>query len=308
MIIIPRAAWGARYPAGFGPAPMATELWLHHTVTIAPDLVPPFTDDDAAIRELERIGHERFGGGISYTFLVTPVGRVYEGTGGLRMGAHTAGRNSRARAIALVGDYSRTRPTEAQVDAVAALVHYGRAVGWWTVDRLSGGHRDAPKASTECPGAAAWTVIPVINSRATTAHLDDLEDDMTPEQDERLERLETGVTLLLQQMIGPGATITQPWPGPARGGGWEHWRWNYSGPDERLTLVDLLRAVDRKLNSGMTLDGRPNHPDALDDAWGHGLSAHAHAVDVHALVEEVARRVGVPEEVIAQVSTEGNQG
>lgn len=292
MIIIPRAAWGARYPAGFGPAPRATELWLHHSVTIAPDLVPPFTDDDAAVRTLERIGHERFGGGISYSYAVTPVGRVYEGTGGLRKGSHTGGRNSVARAICLIGDYTRTRPTDAQIDAVAALIRYGRAAGWWTCDRLSGGHRNAPGASTACPGDAAMAVVPVINSRALSAHLDDLEDDMTPEDRARLARLEAGVTVILQQLIGPGATLDNPWPGTDRGQGWEHWRYNHAQP-ARLTLVDLVRSIDRQANSGLDLSDRPNPPEVLDDAWGHGLSAHARALQILDVVETIARRVGI---------------
>lgn len=305
MIIIPRSAWGARHRAGFGPAGRATELWLHHSATRAPE--PTGEAECAAMRALEDIGQQRFGGGISYTMAVMPSGRAYEGTGGLRLGSHVAGRNSRARSIVLVGDYARVRPSEAQVATVAALIRHGLAVGWWSCDRLNGGHRDAPKATTECPGNAAWSMIPIINSRALSAHLDDLEDDMTPEDRERLARVETGVTLILQQLAGPGATIADPFPGPARGGGWEHWRWNYGGPDQRLTLVDYLRSVDRKLNSGMTLENRPNHPDALDDAWGHALSVHARAVDMHALVVELARRLGVPEETITRINA-GEQG
>jgi len=164
MIIISRKTWGARHAAGFGPAPRATELWLHHSVT------PPPADDEAAeraaMRRLEDIGQDRFGGGISYSFAVAPSGRVYEGTGGLRKGAHTAGRNTVARAIVLIGDHTRVRPSEPQLWSVAGLVRFGRASGWWSVDRLSGGHRDAPGAATACPGNAAYSLIPVINSRA----------------------------------------------------------------------------------------------------------------------------------------------
>ena len=79
------------------------------------------------MRQLESIGQQRFGGGISYTFAVAPSGRVYEGTGPLRKGAHTGGRNTIARAIVLMGDHTRTRPTERELDAVADLVRHGRA-------------------------------------------------------------------------------------------------------------------------------------------------------------------------------------
>jgi hypothetical protein len=126
MEIISRKAWGARFADGFGSAPLpAKEVWLHHSVTIAPDLIPPFTDDDAAVRTLEKIGQDRFKGGISYTFAVTPVGRVYQGHSIDRQGAHTKGRNSIARAICLVGNYDDRHPTRQQLDAVARLLVHG---------------------------------------------------------------------------------------------------------------------------------------------------------------------------------------
>ncbi|HEY8588466.1 MAG TPA: N-acetylmuramoyl-L-alanine amidase [Naasia sp.] len=163
MLIISREEWGARRPAGFAEAPLpARELYLHHSVTVAPDLLPPFDDDDAAVRTLERIGHDRFGGGISYTFAVTPLGRVYEGHGVGRRGAHTGGRNSISRAIVLVGDYDRQKPPDTAVRAVAELVAHGHRAGWWPA-RLTGGHRDAPGASTACPGRHAYVLIPDIN-------------------------------------------------------------------------------------------------------------------------------------------------
>jgi hypothetical protein len=135
-------------------------------VTAAPDVVPPFDDDDAAVRLLESIGQQRFGGGISYTFVVTPSGRVYEGHGVDRRGAHTGGRNSISRAICLVGNYEVDRPTAAQQDSVVALLQYGSDQGWWRQPRLNGGHRDAPGASTSCPGRFAEALIPDINNRA----------------------------------------------------------------------------------------------------------------------------------------------
>jgi hypothetical protein len=167
MQIIPRSEWGAIYPRGFGSAPLpASEVWLHHSVTVAPDLVLPYTDDYTAVRTLERIGQQRFGGGISYTFAVTPVGLVFEGHGVDREGAHTLGRNSIARAIVLVGDYSTKAPTTAMKKSVAELLVYGWQQKWWKFAKLNGGHRDAPGAQTACPGDAAYKVIGEINALA----------------------------------------------------------------------------------------------------------------------------------------------
>lgn len=162
---IARSQWGARYPDGFGPRPMPiTEYWLHHSVTMAPDLVAPFTDDDAAIRRLEQIGQERFGGGISYTYPVTPTGRLYTGHSLNRRGAHTKGHNTIAAAFCLVGDYSRRTVTTAQRDTIAAQMVADHRAGRSTTHRLKGGHRDV--SQTACPGDSGYAAIPDINRRA----------------------------------------------------------------------------------------------------------------------------------------------
>ncbi|GAB3458687.1 N-acetylmuramoyl-L-alanine amidase [Actinophytocola sediminis] len=165
LSIISRARWGARYQRGFGPAPLpAQEVWLHHSVTGAP--AADLALEAAAMRTLEDIGQQRFGGGISYTFAVMPSGRVYEGHGVDRQGAHTANRNSIARAIVLIGNYDTQPVTGQQITAVAALLQHGHAVGWWRAARLNGGHQQAPGAQTACPGRHAMAVIGQMNQLA----------------------------------------------------------------------------------------------------------------------------------------------
>ncbi len=165
MEIISREQWGARYGDGVGTAwPVADRLYLHHSVTIAPDLVPPFDDDYAAIRTIERIGMERFGTayGFPYTFAVTPAGLCFAGHNLRKNGAHTGGLNSRARGIVLVGNYSTVAPTPAQEATVATLIRHGYGMNWWSIQGLTGGHRDVK--ATECPGNAAYPRIPAINA------------------------------------------------------------------------------------------------------------------------------------------------
>lgn len=184
MKIISRKEWGAQYPAGFGVAPPATELWLHHSVTHSAGVDASFEQDRLTVQSLERIGQQRFGGGISYTFVVCASGRVFEGTGPLRKGSHTKGRNSVARAICLLGDYSTTRPSDLAQVSTAELVVHGHGCGWWTVDQLSGGHRNAPGAQTSCPGDAAYRCIPTINARVSAGA--EQEDDMFTDDDRAL--------------------------------------------------------------------------------------------------------------------------
>lgn len=168
MQIISREEWGAVYEDGYGTSTIpASEVWLHHSVTIAPDLEPPFDDEVRAMRTLERIGEQRFGRGISYTHAVMPTGRVYEGHSVERQGAHTAGRNNIARAVVWVGNYDANRPPLPMVHSTAELLVDGWHRGWWKAPRLNGGHRQAPGASTACPGRFGMELIDDVNAKAS---------------------------------------------------------------------------------------------------------------------------------------------
>jgi hypothetical protein len=166
--IIPRAEWGARHDNGAGPAPLpAGEVWLHHSVTAA-------ANGTAIIRDIEAVGETRFGTGISYTWLVTPNGSIYEGHSPNRLGTHTGGRNSIARAICWVGNYDVAMPTVPQVQATAWLLQEAHRRGWIRVARLNGGHRDLK--ATACPGKHAYALIAEINRLAARPPI--MEDDM----------------------------------------------------------------------------------------------------------------------------------
>lgn len=162
--VIQRPEWGARHEDGFGPRPVGNlEVYVHHSVTIAPDLVPPFTDDYAAVRRLEEIGEARFGRGISYQFPITPAGLVFEGVSVNRVGAAIAGYNTRTANIVWVGNYDIARPPRRMLEATDWLLHYGVARGWWQAPRVAGGHQDAPGAQTACPGRYGEAVLGALN-------------------------------------------------------------------------------------------------------------------------------------------------
>lgn len=180
MEIIDRSVWGAREDDGFRDRALpVNEVWLHHSVTIAPDLIPPFDDDYAAVRTLENIGESRFGGGISYTFPITPAGLIFEGHSVWRSGAHTLNRNDIAAAICWIGNYAVNDPPEPMIRATAWLLVHGKRQGWWRQARLSGGHGQAPGQATDCPGSKARAAIARVNELASQyeAGLIDLEDD-----------------------------------------------------------------------------------------------------------------------------------
>jgi len=163
--IIPRSEWGARHDNGSGYRKLpATEVWLHHSVTVAPDLIPPFDDDYDAIRTLEQIGEDRFGSGISYTWLITPAGLIFEGHSPDRIGTHTQNHNTVGSAICYVGNYDVSHPTVGQVNGSAWLLQQAKAHNWIKYNQITGGHRDLK--STACPGVLAYQQIPTINALA----------------------------------------------------------------------------------------------------------------------------------------------
>lgn len=158
--IITRAEWGARHRDGFSNRSIAAinQWWLHGSVTVSPGPNATFEADARAVRIIEDIGQSRFGGGMSYSYLVSEAGRVFEGHSLGRVGAHTAGHNTKGVGICLIGNYDTSEPSEAQLRAVAWLLqHLGNK-------RLTGGHRDVK--STACPGRFAYAKIAYINSLA----------------------------------------------------------------------------------------------------------------------------------------------
>lgn len=162
--IIQRPEWGARHEDGFGPRPVGNlQVFVHHSVTIAPDLLPPFTDDYAAVRTLESIGESRFGKGISYQFPITPAGLVFEGVSIDRVGAAISNYNTPSANIVWVGNYDIASPPRPMLEATDWLLHHGVAKGWWRSPRVAGGHRDAPGAQTACPGRYAHALLDNLN-------------------------------------------------------------------------------------------------------------------------------------------------
>ena len=143
MEIISREKWGARPPKGI-PAtvywPKGVDLWVHHTT--GPDTQTP--------REIQAFHQNARGwNDIGYHYLVAQDGTVYEGRGHGVNGAHSPGKNHEP-SVALIGDYSKTPPTDAQHRSVYALKAHLNA------GRLRGHRENTP---TSCPGDAAYKKI-----------------------------------------------------------------------------------------------------------------------------------------------------
>jgi hypothetical protein len=158
--IVPRDEWCDTPPAGTPPAIRlpAPEVWLHHGASGSS------TADTA--RAYARF-HIRDRGylDVGYSFIIAS-GRVLEGRGPGVQGAHTATRNAVSHGICIAGDYTSRTPSGADLDALTALLRHGATEGWWPSPELSGGHRDAPGATTRCPGNGLHPLIARINRDA----------------------------------------------------------------------------------------------------------------------------------------------
>lgn len=164
-IVIPRSTWKPRYSNGFRVIgtqewiAAGKELWLHHSVTNPPGPDATLEEDCAHMRVFEQIGQNRFGGGISYTWVIMPSGRVFEGHSVDRQGAHTANRNNRSRAICLAGNYDVNDLPKRMQDAVVLLL------------RELGATIDGPHSAvyaTACPGKHAKAKIQNMNTTAVS--------------------------------------------------------------------------------------------------------------------------------------------
>jgi hypothetical protein len=121
------------------------------------------------MRLLESIGQNSFGQGISYTVIVFPSGRAYQGHSLNRRGAHTYQRNDSARAICFVGNFEEDMPTSAALNTACLVLGEWRTAG--LPSRVTGGHRDV--FATSCPGRNLYAALGRITAGGGTLTKED---------------------------------------------------------------------------------------------------------------------------------------
>lgn len=152
MKIVPAAAWRRETwrPTPRLPLPVG-ELWVHHGAAGRPDL--------ATLRSYERY-HVRTRGwaALGYCWAIDGAGTVYEGRGP-HVGAHTSGRNDVSVGVLLIGDWTTRTPPGPMIRSLAELTQHLHTTGVLARAAITGGHGDAPGASTTCPGAGGRVAI-----------------------------------------------------------------------------------------------------------------------------------------------------
>ncbi len=155
MRLVGRHQWGAAFGNG-DPLPGAVALVvIHHTATA--DLPPNASQEveSQAVRSIESDHSEpppkgNGWNGIGYNHLVFPSGRVYEGRGWRRVGAHTEDHNSKSVGIAFVMNAQANQPTPPAMQAVRDLIAFGLVAKHIAEPFEIKGHRDFK--ATKCPG------------------------------------------------------------------------------------------------------------------------------------------------------------
>ncbi|CAC5388582.1 PGRP [Mytilus coruscus] len=158
ITIIPRDTWGAR-PARSSsvisvPVP---NIYIHHTDG------NQCTSSSACITRMTQIQNYHMDArgydDIGYSFLIGEDGKIYEGRGWDRIGAHTKNYyyNSRGYGISFIGNFMFRAPNTAALNAAKSLIQCGIHNG-----KISGsydlyGHRDIK--STLCPGDTLYNII-----------------------------------------------------------------------------------------------------------------------------------------------------
>ncbi len=193
--IVPRSGWGADEEIVRAKPSYAPQLKLavvHHTAG-----TNNYTAAQAAaiVRGIE-VYHVQGNGwnDIGYNFLVDRFGTVYEGrAGGITrnvIGAHAEGFNTGSVGVALIGNFQVAQPTAAQETALVSLLAWrldlahidplstvalasrGNAkyrAGKVVVLHAISGHRDT--GPSECPGNAAYALLPSIAKRVAATGL-----------------------------------------------------------------------------------------------------------------------------------------
>lgn len=203
-LYLPRSAWEAKYgPARGVPLPY-NEVVVHTAAGADRDPDPGFQHlpDDAtvetvkaAMRAVENFHRHGRGweSGVGYNFMLfgavrgAPGGVVCEGQGWGRRGTHTEGRNSQM-GVCFYGHGDQADATDVQWAAAQWLIReglrLGRIVGTYKVS----GHRDYSTKGKTCPGNLIYPQLGRL--RGLTARPTE-DDDMTPEQDARLRKVES---------------------------------------------------------------------------------------------------------------------
>jgi peptidoglycan recognition protein len=158
MKVITRSSWGGpAAPFGEVMRSSATSVTVHHPYPHELPIGATAAQEMNEVRAIHRF-HDTRWLGIGYNFIITQNGRVYEGRGWGRVGAHagTEQGNQTSIGVAFLIDGNKAVPSAMAQIAFDELRAQGVADAHLTPDHTIKLHRDWKQ--TQCPGTAlsAW--------------------------------------------------------------------------------------------------------------------------------------------------------
>lgn len=147
--IISRSQWGARRSQG----PVYDVSWSSRTGFVVHH---SGADEDQTVKEIQNYHMDKNGwADIGYNFLIDKTGRIFEGRGWSKVGAHVHGHNTANIGVCVIGDYSNKVPSSAVHAALDWL--YAEANRRKGAKLKVYGHRQL--GSTACPGTQFYNVL-----------------------------------------------------------------------------------------------------------------------------------------------------
>ncbi len=161
--IMSRLGWRAAPRTGSNEAQDPYRVTVHHTQGARPMNEAETAAAVKGVQHYHMVGRGREGKDnfhdIGYHFLIAGDGRVVEGRRAEYLGAHAGGANSGNIGVAMMGDFNKIKPSNAQIESLTRLVTY-----------LSVKYKKDPNAkgflephnhytNTDCPGKHMMSIL-----------------------------------------------------------------------------------------------------------------------------------------------------
>lgn len=161
--IMSRLGWRAAPRAGSNDGHDPYRVTVHHTQGARPMDEASTAAAVKGVQQYHMVGRGREGKDnfhdIGYHFLIAGDGRVIEGRRAEYLGAHAGGANSGNIGIAMMGDFNKLKPTNAQIESLTRLVTFLSVK--YKKDPNSKDFLEAHNhyTNTDCPGKHLMSIL-----------------------------------------------------------------------------------------------------------------------------------------------------
>lgn len=167
--IMSRLGWRAAPRTGANQAHDPYRVTVHHTQGAQPMNEAQTAAAVKGTQHYHMVGRAREGKeafhDIGYHFLIAGDGRVVEGRRAEYLGAHAGGANAGNIGVAMMGDFNKVKPTNAQIESLTRLVTFLSVK--YKKDPNSKGFLEAHNhyTNTDCPGKHMMAILDALRRK-----------------------------------------------------------------------------------------------------------------------------------------------